>query len=77
LGLRGLEQPGPEILRTAEIAQETGPELADGPRRYEEEDVVRLRLPHEFAHEVGAHLGIGIVEAVLELLERQIAVPEK
>lgn len=77
LGLPGFEEPGPEVPRAAEVAQQARPQITDRARRQEEEDVVRFRLPHELADEIGACLRVGILEASLELLQRQLAVPKE
>ncbi len=54
-----------------------GPELSNLLWRDEAENVIRLRLPHQLPHEVSAHVGIRMSQSRLELLEGQVAIPEK
>ena len=77
LGLPGLEEPRPKIAGPAKVANEARPELADHARTHEGEDVVRLGLPHELADEVRAYVQIRILKTLLELLQREVAVPQE
>src|SRR3954447_18438675 len=73
----GFEQPGPELPGLARIAFEARPELPDLAGGEEGEDIVRLRLPHELAGQIGADFRVWIPQTGAELLESHLGVPEK
>ncbi len=77
LGLPGREQPLPEGALVAKESLQAGPHLANGLCRDELEHVIGLGLAHQLAGEVGADLRIRILKALAELVDVQIAVPEK
>src|SRR6185295_6594224 len=77
LPLPRVEQPGPEGPGVSEIAFEARPQLPNLARANEGEDVVRLRLPHQLPDEVGSHVEVRALEPGTELIERELAIPEK
>lgn len=72
-----LEEPCPEGARPSQIPFDRRPELSNLVGRDEGEDIVRLCLAHQLPDEVRPHVRIGVFQSVLELLERQVAIPEK
>src|SRR6478672_2692046 len=75
--LPGLEQPGPELPGLSQVALQARPELPDLSGGEEREHVVRLRLPHELAGEIGTDLRVRILETGSELFEGHLGVPQE
>src|SRR5712691_500388 len=77
LAVPSLEEPDPERERLAQIADQQRPQLAHRSQGDKLKDIVGLGLPHQLRHEVRPHIGIRVKQALVELSEREVAIPEK